>query len=282
MLASLGETLAYAEKRNCAVGAFDTPNLELLVATIRAAEKRDEPVIIQHAQLHEDVMPLAIIGPTMVRCAADAKVPVCPMIDHATDEAYVHTALALGFPAIMFDASGRPFDENVAATKTVVDICRAAGAQVEAELGVTEGHAEMETGGEGTAHENLYTDPEQAVAFVQATGIDALAASFGTVHGFYRVAPKLDFDRIERTRALTGVPLVMHGGSGLSREATRRAIQCGIRKINYFSYMSHAGVVGVQKLLAEKEVRFFHEIAEAATVAMEEDCLSAMETFSMQ
>lgn len=282
MLATLGQALAFAEERGSAVGAFDTPNLELLIATIRAAEKRDEPVIIQHAQLHEDVTPLSIIGPVMIRCAGDAKVPVCPMIDHATDEDYVRDALQMGFPAIMFDASNASFEDNVAATKSVVDICRAAGAQVEAELGVTEGHAEMETGGEGTAHESLYTDPEQAAAFVAATGIDALAASFGTVHGFYRAQPHLDFERIERTRQLAGVPLVMHGGSGLSREVTRHAISCGIRKINYFSYMSHAGVVGVEKLLEEREVRFFHEIAAAATDAMEADCMSAMETFSMR
>ena len=113
------------------------------------------------------------------------------------------------------------------------------------------------------------------------TGIDALAASVGTVHGFYKAEPKLDFDRIAELRRVCGVPLVMHGGSGLSREDTRAAIAAGIRKINYFSYMSNAGVRAVEALIAEKRPKYFHALANAATEAMQADAEAAMEMFSM-
>ena len=114
------------------------------------------------------------------------------------------------------------------------------------------------------------------------TGIDALAASVGTVHGFYAIKPKLDFERIEKIKELTGLPLVMHGGSGISVEDTQRAIRCGIRKINYFSYMSNAGVRAVKELLAEKDVKYFHDLANAAVDGMEKDVLSAMGMFALE
>ena len=253
MLVNMNEILRYAEEKGCCVGAFDTPNLEILMAVLRAAEKRNEPVIIQHAQLHEPEMPIRIIGPIMVRMAKEASVPVCAMLDHGEDMDYVRTALELGFSAV---------------------------ASVEAEIGIVTGHEGREFHIEepGAA----YTDPELAARFVRDTGIDALAASVGTVHGFYATQPKLDFDRIEKIKELTGLPLVMHGGSGISAEDTQRAIRCGIRKINYFSYMSNAGVRAVKELLAEKDVKYFHDLAGAAVDGREKDVLSAMGMFAVE
>ena len=111
MLVNMNEILRYAEEKGCCVGAFDTPNLEILMAVLRAAEKRNEPVIIQHAQLHEPEMPIRIIGPIMVRMAKEASVPVCAMLDHGEDMDYVRTALELGFSAVMIDGSSKPYDE---------------------------------------------------------------------------------------------------------------------------------------------------------------------------
>lgn len=280
MLVNMNEVLRYAEEKQCCIGAFDTPNLEILMAVIRAAEKRNEPVIIQHAQLHEPEMAIRIIGPIMVRMAKEAKVPVCVMLDHGEDMDYVKTALELGFSAVMYDGSSKSYEENVRMTKEVVALAKEYNANVEAEIGVVTGH-------EGKVFEiqdvsEAYTDPELAARFVKETGIDALAASVGTVHGFYATKPKLDFERIEWIKVLTGVPLVMHGGSGISVEDTQHAIRCGIRKINYFSYMSNAGVKGVQKLLEEKNVKYFHDLANAAIDAMEEDILSAMAMFALE
>lgn len=280
MLVNMNEILRYAEEKGCCVGAFDTPNLEILMAVLRAAEKRNEPVIIQHAQLHEPEMPIRIIGPIMVRMAKEAGVPVCAMLDHGEDMDYVRTALELGFSAVMIDGSSKPYDENVSLTREAVALAKEYGASVEAEIGIVTGHEGREFHIEepGAA----YTDPELAARFVRDTGIDALAASVGTVHGFYATKPKLDFDRIEKIKELTGLPLVMHGGSGISAEDTQRAIRCGIRKINYFSYMSNVGVRAVKELLAEKDVKYFHDLAGAAVDGMEKDVLSAMGMFALE
>ena len=188
----------------------------------------------------------------------------------------VKKALDLGFSAVMYDGSSRPYEENVRMTRETVAMAQEYGANVEAEIGIVTGHEGKEFVG------GAYTDPELAAKYVKETGIDALAASVGTVHGFYAAQPKLDFDRIVKIRELTGVPLVMHGGSGISVEDTQKAIRCGIRKINYFSYMSNAGVKGVQKLLEEKNVKYFHELANAAIDAMEEDILNAMAMFALE
>ena len=280
MLVNMNEILRYAEEKGCCVGAFDTPNLEILMAVLRAAEKRNEPVIIQHAQLHEPEMPIRIIGPIMVRMAKEASVPVCAMLDHGEDMDYVRTALELGFSAVMIDGSSKPYDENVSLTREAVALAKEYGASVEAEIGIVTGHEGREFHIEepGAA----YTDPELAARFVRDTGIDALAASVGTVHGFYATQPKLDFDRIEKIKELTGLPLVMHGGSGISAADTQRAIRCGIRKINYFSYMSNAGVRAVKELLAEKDVKYFHDLANAAVDGMEKDVLDAMAMFALE
>ena len=132
--------------------------------------------------------------------------------------------------------------------------------------------------------EDMYTDPEDAKRFVEETKIDALAASFGTAHGFYTVAPKLDFARIEKIKSLVKIPLVMHGGSGVNAEDYVKAIHCGIRKINYYSYMGKAGVDGVKSCLEKHngEVAFYHELAAAATEKMQENVEKAIWTFSMQ
>lgn len=280
MLVNMNHVLRYAEEKQCCIGAFDTPNLEILMAVIRAAEKREEPVIIQHAQLHECEMPIHIIGPIMVRMAKEARVPVCVMLDHGEDLDYVRKALDLGFSAVMYDGSSLAYEENVAMTRKVVAMAKACNADVEAEIGIVTGH-------EGKTFaindvSDAYTDPELAARYVKDTGIDALAASVGTVHGFYATKPKLDFDRIVKIKELTGLPLVMHGGSGISVADTQRAIRCGIRKINYFSYMSNAGVKAVKKLLEEKEVKYFHDLANAAVDAMEQDVLNAMSMFALE
>lgn len=280
MLVTMNEVLRYAEEHGCAIGAFDTPNLELLMASIRAAERRMEPVIIQHAQLHECEMPIAIIGPIMVQMAKAATVPVCVMLDHGEDMDYVKTALELGFSAVMYDGSSKSYEDNVAMTKEVVALAGTYGASVEAEIGIVTGHEGKEFHIE---HEDdAYTDPELAARYVKETGIDALAASVGTVHGFYASQPKLDFERIRKIKELTGIPLVMHGGSGISVEDTQKAIRCGIRKINYFSYMSNAGVKAVKELLARRDVKYFHDLANAAVDAMEEDAYRAMAMFSLK
>ncbi len=275
MLVTLNEILALAKEKKCAVGAFNTPNLECITAVIRAAEKLNVPVMITHAELHEPVAPLDIIGPVMVQAAKAAKVPVCVHLDHCESLDYMKKALEIGFTGVMYDGSTLPYEENLANTIKAVEIAHPYGAGVEAELGAL---ASRE-GGDATAGGPVYTDPDKAVEFCKATGIDALAPSFGTAHGIYRSKPVLDLERVRIIAEKTGLPLVMHGGSGVSAEDYRTGIRYGLRKINYYSYMSKAGTNAVKELLSTEDVTFFHDLALAAQNAMEADAEKAMKIF---
>lgn len=276
MLVNLVEILKMAEETKSATGAFNTPNLECLNAVIDAAERLNVPVIISHAELHEGVSPLAKIGPVMVQAARNAKVPVCVHLDHCETLSYMQQALDLGFTGVMYDGSTLPYEENLANTKKAAAIAKGYNCGVEAELGAL---ASRE-GGEGAASGPVYTDPEEAAAFCKETGIDALAPSFGTAHGIYKAKPVLDLDRVKVISEKTGLPLVMHGGSGVSPEDYRKAIANGLRKINYYSYMAKAGTQAVKELLAKEDVTFFHDLALAAEKAMGADVEKAMRIFA--
>lgn len=276
MLATLKEVLAIAEKNGTAIGAINTPTLENVVTVIQNAEELGVPVILAHAELHEPEAPLSIIGKVMVMFAKEAKVPVCVHLDHGEHLWYIEEALKLGFTSVMYDGSALPYESNVRNTRKAVKMAREYGASVEAEIGSL---ANRESGvGEGGGA--VYTDPELAVRFAKDTGIDALACSFGTAHGIYKVKPKLDFERIEKIHKLIGIPLVMHGGSGLPPEDYRRAMELGVKKINYYSYMGRAGLNEAKRALAEDNPSFYHEIAAKAKVAMKEDCMKALRVFS--
>lgn len=276
MLVTLTEILALAQEKKCAVGAFNTPNLECLNAVLDAAEKLDVPVIINHAELHEPVAPLSVIGPVMVEAAKRSKVPVCVHLDHCETLSYMEEALKLGFTGVMYDGSTLSYEENVANTRTAVAMAKQYGANVEAEIG----QLASREGGEEAAAGPVYTDPEVAKKFCEETGIDALAPSFGTAHGIYKSKPVLDLERVKTIADKTGLPLVMHGGSGVSDEDYRIAIEKGIRKVNYYSYMAKAGVNAVKAMLETEEVTFFHDLAMAAQKAMEADVEKAMRVFA--
>ena len=276
MLVTLNEIMALAVERDCGIGAFNTPNLECLNAVLDAAEAMNVPVIISHAELHESVSPLAVIGPVMVAAAKRAKVPVCVHLDHCETLSYMEEALEMGFTGVMYDGSALSYEENVANTKIAVAMAKKYGANVEAEIGTL---ASREDGG-ATAAGPVYTDPNLAVQFCTETGIDALAPSFGTAHGIYKAKPVLDLERVKTISEKTGLPLVMHGGSGVSDEDYRIAIHNGIRKINYYSYMAKAGVSAVQAMLAAGDVTYYHDLALAAQKAMEENVKKAMAVFA--
>lgn len=277
MLVSMRELLADAEKNNYAVGGFNCPTLENVYGVIQAAEKEQVPVILSFPQVHEKTVPLKVIGPILLQAASDAKVPVCVHLDHGSTVAYVEEALRLGFNSVMYDGSKLSLAENIRNTQAVVKLARKYQADVEAELG---GIAGDEAGISSGDTESKLTDIDEAVEFVQATGVNSLAASIGTAHGFYTEAPKIDFRRIEEIHRKTGLPLVMHGGSGVSDEDYHKAINLGIRKVNYYSYMAKAGVEGVKALLAEKNVKYFHELAIVAKDAMAEDVAKALRLFA--
>ena len=312
MLINLKEILTIADHDNIAIGAFNTPNLECINAVIDAAERLNVPVIISHAELHEDVAPLAKIGPVMVQAAKAAKVPVCVHLDHCETLSYMKQALELGFTGVMYDGSTLSYEENLKNTKKAVAIASKYNCGVEAELGAmaareggeaasgkvasgkaASGQALAGEGGQATSGKAasgkgrpfaptgpVYTDPDEAVEFCKETQIDALAPSFGTAHGIYKNKPILDFERVKEISIRTRLPLVMHGGSGVSPEDYRKGIECGLRKINYYSYMAKAGTQAVIDKLQEGNVVFFHDLALAAQKAMEEDVEKAMRVFA--
>ena len=276
MLVNLVDILKLAEEKKCAVGAFNTPNLECVHAVLHAAERLNVPVIIAHAELHEPAAPLAEIGPVMVAAARAAKVPVCVHLDHCETLSYMRQALEIGFTGVMYDGSTLPYEENLANTKKAVAMAKEFNCGVEAELGALPSRE----GGAANTAGPVYTDPDQAVRFCRETGIDALAPSFGTAHGIYKSKPVLDLDRVRTISEKTGLPLVMHGGSGVSPEDYRTGIRNGLRKINYYSYMSRAGVTAVKEMLDREDVTFFHDLALAAEKAMEADAEKAMRVFA--
>lgn len=278
MLASLREVVEISKKSGRAVGAFNTPNLECMLAVLGAAENLGVPVILSHAQLHESVAPLEKVGPVMLELAKRSRVPVCVHLDHGEDSDYCKRAIALGFTSVMIDYSAKPYEENARGTREVVEYAHAHGADVEAELG----RLPNREGGAGGVErpEDLYTNAELVPDYLKKTGVDALAIAFGTAHGIYKVKPVLNMDVITKVRQKTNIPLVMHGGSGISHEEYREVIRRGINKINYYTYMSYAGY-GAAKAHAEKQpTGFFHDMALSAQRAMEENALETLKVFS--
>ncbi|MCR5302418.1 MAG: class II fructose-bisphosphate aldolase [Lachnospiraceae bacterium] len=286
MLVTLKEIMDIAEEKNIAVGSFNASCLEAVEAELEAAEELKLPVIIQFAQCHEPWIPLTTIGPVMTEMAKKSTVPVCVHLDHGETLDYLQTALEIGFTGIMYDGSVLAYEENLENTKKAVEMAGKYGASVEAELG-SMGKRESGTGNDGAGagdDTKIYTDPGLAAKFVAETGIDALACSFGTTHGIYLTEPKLDFDVVRNVRKKTGnIPVVMHGGSGVSTEDYHKAVESGVRKINYFTYMDKAGGAAVADYLnglKEGEPLFFSSIFMAARKAMKENVKSAMKVFA--
>ena len=280
MLVNMKEMLDDAAKGGYAVGGFNCASLESAIAAIRASEELDVPFILQHAPVHEPYLPLTVAGPIMLQLARAAKTPVAVHLDHGASVAHCLRALGMGFTSVMFDGSALPFEENVAATAQIAKTAHELGATVEAELGSMPHNFNGELG-EYTP-EDFYTRPEEAATFVEKTGIDALAISFGTVHGIYKTTPKLSYNVVSCVRDATGgLPLVMHGGSGLTDGDYREVIARGIRKVNYYTYGALAGGRAVYDIArAKPDGLQFHDVAVAATDAIVDDIKRVMHVLS--
>lgn len=282
MLVNLKEILEIAERDNIAIGMFNATGFDSLQAVIAAAEELNQPVIIAHAEVHNVYNDISIVGPAMVAAAQNAKVPVCVHLDHGVTMEMIYRALRIGFTSVMIDASALPYEENLALTKQVTEMAHAMGVSVEAELGrlVTGESGSKEESNADMKAEDFYTDPAEAEAFCRETGVDALAIAFGTAHGFYNAQPKLDFDVVTNVAKATGLPLVMHGGSGVSEEGFKKAIANGIRKVNYYSYMSKAGYEAAKAEIEAGNSSYLHDVEFAAMKAMKEDVKEAISVFA--
>ncbi|MEG0687651.1 MAG: class II fructose-bisphosphate aldolase [Hungatella sp.] len=233
MLVNLNDVLKDAKLNQYAVGLFNTVNLEMAKGVIAAAEETKSPVIIGTAEVLLPYASLEELAYFLIPMAKKATVPVVVHYDHGLTDTLVKKAIELGFSSVMYDCSTLGFDENCKAVADMVTFAHKKGISVEAELG----HVGANEGGssEGDAEEGSYTDVNEAIRYVSQTNVDALAVAIGTAHGAYKSKPRLDFERLQQLAKGVDVPLVLHGGSGLSESDFKKTIQYGISKVNIFT-----------------------------------------------
>lgn len=236
MLVNLNDVLKKARAEKYAVGLFNTTDTDMLQAVIEAAEELNSPVILGTAEVLLPYGELKLIAPSVIDAAKRASVPVVVHYDHGLTFGRCIEALKLGFSSVMYDGSAKPYEQNLAETREIVKIAHAFGATVEGEIG----HV-----GEAASEDNLltdiYTTPEEARAYLEATGVDALAVAIGSAHGVYKKKPALNIERLKEIRKTVDVPLVLHGGSGLSDDDFRNTIRERIAKVNIFTDLCLAG-----------------------------------------
>ncbi len=228
MLVNFKDILADAKKNSYGVGLFNTVNLEMAKGVIAAAEELRAPVIIGSAEVLLNCSELNELADMLKPMAERASVPVVLHLDHGLTLDRVKEAISLGFTSVMYDCSNKPYEENIKCLQEVVKLAHSNNITVEGELGHVGSNANVADG-------NVYTDPMQAKEFAEATGVDALAVAIGTAHGVYKTKPVLDINRLKEIADVVDVPLVLHGGSGLTDDDFRNTIKNGISKVNIFT-----------------------------------------------
>ena len=243
-LVHMGDMLHHAYDNRYAVGAFDVVSLDFITGVIAAAEAQQAPVIISLAESHFEYFDFELLMAAVVRAAERTTVPVAIHLDHGESLESAVRAVNLGATGVMVDASSLPLDDNIARTRAVVDMARGCGIPIEGELGYVPGvegeDAERHPG------DVVYTTVEEAQRYRDETGVDFLAVSIGTVHGRMQGEPQLDFERLADINQALGIPLVIHGGTGLSVEQFRRLIDNGVTKINYYTALADAAGKQIQ------------------------------------
>ena len=264
MLVNLTDILAIAERKNCAVPAFNVYNMETVMGVAQAACELNAPVIFQvYSRLFDSELG-DMLAPVILKAIAALKTPCAFHLDHGAGEKEVERALRNGATGVMIDASAHEFDKNAAITRSVVQRASFVGVPVEGELGHV-GTTRDETMGE-------FTKADEAAEFVRQTGVSALAILVGTAHGRYKKAPRLDIDRIGAIRAATGIPLVLHGGSGVPDDQIRSAVAAGIRKVNFGTDLCYSfldGVFEVSRDIVAVDLFMKEPIARVKAFAME-------------
>ena len=247
MLVTMNDILLPAKAGGYGVGFFNAVNMEMARAVIETAEEMNAPVMVGTAEVLLPAMPMERVAEYLIPMAEKASVPVCIHYDHGLTFDACMKALKLGFTSIMYDCSTAPYEENAARVAEMVSICHAMGSTVEGELGHV---GDNEGAGKLENPSDYFTDPDVASDFVRRTGVDALAVAVGNAHGDYIFPPKLDFERISTIAAGTGIPLVLHGGSGLADNDFRTAVSRGVCKVNIFTDIDKAGKAGIEAGLA--------------------------------
>ena len=265
MYTSMKDMLLHAHKNHYAVMAINVVDMEQVKACIEAAEEEHSAVIlnISPRQMKAHAYPY-IMAPMVQNLAERAEVPVALNIDHGVNMEDIVTATHCGYSSVMVDASSYDFEENIRRVSAVVALAHAKGISVEAELG----HVGVAANADGQ-NADLYTNVDQAEEFVNRTQCDCLAVAIGTAHGSYpkNMIPKLDFERLTELKNRLNIPLVLHGGSGAGEENIRKAVACGINKINVCTdLMNHAKDSMIKVLQEQPDIQYmeWHEAAEEA------------------
>ncbi|MED4884353.1 class II fructose-1,6-bisphosphate aldolase [Bacillus smithii] len=251
-LVSMTEMLNKAKDEGYAVGQFNINNLEFTQAILQAAEEEKSPVILGVSEGAARYMGGFKLVVNMVKALMEEyqiTVPVAIHLDHGSSFETCAKAIHAGFTSVMFDGSHYPLEENIALTKKVVELAHLFGVSVEAELGRIGGQEDDLNVQEAEA---MYAIPSECDRLVKETGVDCFAPALGSVHGPYKGEPKLGFDRMKEIRDLTGVPLVLHGGTGIPTKDIQKAISLGTAKINVNTENQIASAKTVRQVLAEK------------------------------
>ena len=279
MLVNMNEVLYDAKKGKYAVGLFNAVNLELARGIIAAAEQTGSPVIMGTAEVLFPYGPLEEVSYYLLPMAKKANVPVVIHLDHGLKKETCLKALELGFTSIMYDCSTDSYDENVRKVKEMADIAHSFGATIEGELGHV---GDNEGSAEGSSHladpSKFFTDPKMAKDYVQKTGVDALAIAVGNAHGAYKLPPKLDFERIRTIAKTVDVPLVLHGGSGLTDNDFKQAIKEGISKVNIFTDINIAAVKAKFSRFTDMNKGII-DLIPAAVEAIKQETIKKMQLF---
>lgn len=247
MLVNMNDVLLPAKEKGYGVGFFNAVNVEMARAVIETAEELNAPVMVGTAEVLLPAMEMERVAEYLIPMAQKAKVPVCVHYDHGLTKERCKQAIELGYTSIMYDCSMDDYETNIARLKEMTDVCHALNITVEGELGHVGDNAGA---GKLENPSDYFTDPDTALDFVRRTGVDSLAVAVGNAHGDYAFPPKLDFERIRRISEMTDLPLVLHGGSGLSNDDFKQAVSCGICKVNIFTDIDKAGKAGIEKGLA--------------------------------
>lgn len=247
MLVTSRELLADAKKNKYAVGAFNVENMEMVMAVLNAAEETKSPVIMQTTPGTIKYAGADMYFANIRAAARRVSFPVVCHLDHGSSFAIAVKAFRAGYTSIMIDGSKLPLDENIALTRSVVELCHAANIPVEGELGRVGGKEDDLNNGDN----NPYTDPQEAALFVEKTGCDSLAVGIGTAHGVYKGVPQINFDVLGKIRELVDIPLVLHGTSGVPDDQVIRCVSMGMCKVNYATDLRIAYTYGVKKYIKE-------------------------------
>jgi len=273
-LVNLKDLLNHAYTNHYAVGAFEIVSLDFLRAVISAAEQARSPVILNVVEPHFEMFDVEMLMPAVVQAAKRASVPVAVHMDHCSSLESVQAAIRLGCNGVMFDGANAELPDNITRTRKAVELAHSCGVPVEGELGHVAG-IKPENGDDD---QSVQTSANEAKVFVERSGVDFLAISIGTVHGQSNGKQRLDYTRLARINESVNIPLVIHGGTGLSDQQYHKLIDQGVAKINYFTALADLATEQFRKNLSRKNVGY-REMVSGLNTSLQEAVQRVMQVW---